>query len=286
MIGMSLRVLITGCNGLLGTAMVQQFNSVGFTTIGVTKDAETPSLCSQTLFGSATDADLISEAMVDIDCVIHLAAIRTPRNDPPREVFEKNSVSSFNVLTMAAERDVKTIIHASSISALGFSFSQTPLAPIYFPINDEHPYRVSDAYGLSKVVDEQTVRYIKRRYQSNIYAIRFPYVGDAAVLLPERAEKIANDSNFGSNEFWSYLEINDAVALTETLIMERPELTDPIFTVVAPNTLAKVPTEELIQRHFPELKDRPTFKDFDGVFAPSKILEKTSFRYRHIYANS
>jgi hypothetical protein len=105
-------------------------------------------------------------------------------------------------------------------------------------------------------------------------------------LLPERAEKIANDSNFGSNEFWSYLEINDAVALTETLIMERPELTDPIFTVVAPNTLAKVPTEELIQRHFPEVKDRPTFKDFDGVFAPSKILEKTSFRYRHIYANS
>jgi nucleoside-diphosphate-sugar epimerase len=266
--------------------MVQQFNSVGFTTIGVTKDAETPSLCSQTFYGSATDAELISEAMVDIDCVIHLAAIRTPRNDPPREVFEKNSVSSFNVLTMAAERDVKTIIHASSISALGFSFSQTPLAPIYFPIDDEHPYRVSDAYGLSKVVDEQTVRYIKRRYQSNIYAIRFPYVGDAAVLLPERAEKIANDSNFGSNEFWSYLEINDAVALTEALIMERPELTDPIFTVVAPNTLAKVPTEELIQRHFPEVKDRPTFKDFDGVFAPSKILEKTSFRYRHIYANS
>ena len=283
---MTSRALITGCNGLLGTAIVRQLNEVGFTTIGITKDKESPSLCSQTFFGSATDQELISEAMVDIDAVIHLAAIRTPRNDPPRVIFEKNSVSSFNVLTTAAERDVKTIIHASSISAIGYSFSQTPLAPAYLPIDDDHPCRVSDAYGLSKVVDEQTVRYIQRRYHSKIYAVRFPFVGDAEVLLPERAAKIANDSNFGSNEFWSYLDIKDAVALTETLINENPVLADPVFAVVAPNTLAKIPTEELIQRHFPDLQDRPTFKEFEGVFTPSKILEKSSFRFQNIYANS
>jgi nucleoside-diphosphate-sugar epimerase len=281
-----MRALITGCNGLLGTAIVQQLNNLGFTTIGVTKDNQSPSLCSQTFYGSAIDSELISQAMVDIDAVIHLAAIRTPKNDPPREVFEKNSISTFNVLSMAAERDVKTIIHASSISTLGFSFSQTPLMPIYLPIDDEYPCRVSDAYGLSKVVDEQTVRYIHRRYHSRIYAVRFPYIGDAEVLLPERARKIASDSNFGSNDFWSYLDLNDAVAVTETLITEEPDLADPIFTVVAPNTLSRVPTEELIQRHFPGLIDRPTFEQYQSVFAPSSLLEKSSFRYRNIYAHS
>ena len=47
---MTARALITGCNGLLGTAIVRQLNEVGFTTIGITKDKEAPSLCSQTFY--------------------------------------------------------------------------------------------------------------------------------------------------------------------------------------------------------------------------------------------
>jgi hypothetical protein len=70
------------------------------------------------------------------------------------------------------------------------------------------------------------------------------------------------------------------------LITEEPDLADPIFTVVAPNTLSRVSTEELIQRHFPGLIDRPTFEQYQSVFAPSKLLEKSSFRYRNIYAHS
>jgi len=283
---MTPRVLITGCNGLLGTAITQRLNDMGCVTIGVTKDKQTPSLCFQTVYGSATNEELISSVMVDIDLVVHLAAIRSPRNNPPREILEENSLSTFNVLSLAAERDVETIIHASSISTFGFSFSQTLLAPTYLPIDDKYPCRVSDAYGLSKLVDEQTVRYINERYNSNVYAVRFPYVGDAEVLLPERAQKIALDSSFAMNDFWSYLDITDAVAVVETLMIEKPELTDPIFTVVAPNTLAGIHTEELIQRHFPGVQQRPRFEEFESVFAPSILPEKSSFRFGALYANT
>lgn len=283
---MTPRVLITGCNGLLGTVITQRLNKIGCTTIGVTKDKRTPSLCFQTEYGSATNAELISSVMVDIDVVVHLAAIRSPRNNPPREIFEENCLSTFNVLSLAAERDVKTIIHVSSISTLGFSFSQTPLVPTYLPIDDKYPCQVSDAYGLSKLVDEQTVRYINERYNSNVYAVRFPYVGDSKVLLPERAQKIAFDSSFAINDFWSYLDITDAAAVVETLMIENPELPDPIFTVVAPNTLAGIRTEELLRRHFPGLQQRPRFKEFETVFSPSILLEKSSFRYRALYANT
>jgi nucleoside-diphosphate-sugar epimerase len=283
---MTLRVLITGCNGLLGTAITQRLNDMGCTTIGVTKDQQTTSLCHKTVYGSATNEELVSSVMIDIDVVVHLAAIRSPRNNPAREIFEENSLSTFNVLSLAAERGVQTIIHVSSISTLGFSFSQTPLQPTYLPIDDGYPCRVSDAYGLSKLVDEQTVRYINQRYDSNIYAIRFPYVGDAEVLLPERAKKIAFDSNFAVNDFWSYLDIIDAVAVVETLMIEKPVLSDPIFTVVAPNTLAGIHTEDLIQRHFPGLQQRPRFERFESLFAPSILLEKSSFRFRRLYANS
>ena len=283
---MTSRVLITGCNGLLGTAITQRFNDMGCTTVGVTKDTQTPSLCFETVYGSATNEELISSVMVDIDAVVHLAAIRTPRNNPPREILEENSLSTFNVLSLAAERDVETIIHASSISALGFSFSQTPLNPTYLPIDDKYPCRISDAYGLSKLVDEQTVRYIDERYNSKVYAVRFPYVGDSKVLLPERAKKISLDQSFALNDFWSYLDITDAVAAVETLMLEKPELLDPVFTVVAPNTLAGIRTEELIARYFPGVQQRPRFEEFESVFEPSILLQNSSFRYRALYANS
>jgi hypothetical protein len=135
-------------------------------------------------------------------------------------------------------------------------------------------------------VDEQTVRYINERYNSNVYAVRFPYVGDSEVLLRERAQKIALDSSFAVNDFWSYLDITDAVGAVESLMIETPELPDPILTVVAPNTLAGIHTEELIQRHFPGVQQRPRFEEFESVFAPSILLEKTSFQHRALYANS
>ena len=282
---MTTRVLVTGCNGLLGTSITKQLNSKGFHTIGLTKDDATPSLCAETYYGNASDSELVSKVMQHIDALIHLAAIRTPRFNPPAEIFETNSLSTFNVLSIAAERGVKLLIHASSISTLGFSFSQTPLTPIYLPIDDQYPCRVSDAYGLSKVVDEQTVRYIKQRYKSEIYAIRFPYVGDSEILLAERARQIRLDSTFGRNDFWSYLHIDDASSVIETLIEEMPEISDPIFTVVAPNTLSNKPTEELISQHFPELKKRPLFKGFESVFSPSLLPQRSGFRFKNIFPN-
>lgn len=282
---MTSRVLITGCNGLLGTAITKRLNERGFYTVGLTKDKRTPSFCKETFFGSASDSEIVSSVMQGIDIVIHLAAIRTPRFDPPAEIVEKNSLSTFQVLSIAAERKASILIHASSISTLGFSFAQTPMNPVYLPIDDNYPCRVSDAYGLSKLIDEQIVRYLKNRYQSNIYAIRFPYIGDRQLLLPQRAKQIDDDSTFGSNDFWSYLDINDAVFAMETLIDENPVFSDPVFTVVAPNTLATLPTEYLLNKHFPMLLERPVFADFQSVFEPSILLEHTSFQFKNLFPN-
>lgn len=282
---MTMRALITGCNGLIGTAITQRLNTLGYFTVGVTKDKERPSFCNETHFGSATDKQLIIEVMRNIDVVIHLAAIRTPRFDPPDVIFKQNSLSTFNVITHAAEVGVHLIIHASSISTLGFSFSQEPLLPQYLPIDESHPCRVSDAYGLSKLIDEQTVRYVRNRYKSHIYAIRFPYVGDAEVLLHQRAAHIEADSGFAKNDFWSYLDIEDAISAIEILISERPLLDDPIFTLVAPNTLSKTPTELLLKKHFPELQKSSKFPAFSSVFVPSILLEKSSFQFTKLFKN-
>ena len=282
---MTSRVLITGCNGLLGTSVTKRLNERGFYTVGLTKDEKTPSQCKETFFGSASDSELVSNVMQEIDIAIHLAAIRTPRFNPPAEIVEKNSLSTFNVLSTAAEREARILIHASSISTLGFSFAQTPLYPVYLPIDDDYPCRVSDAYGLSKLIDEQTVRYLNNRYKSNIYAIRFPYIGDSQLLLPQRAKQIQNDSTFGSNDFWSYLDLDDAVSAMEALIDDIPFLADPVLTVVAPNTLAKRPTEYLLKKHFPDLLERPVFVDFQSVFEPSVLLEHTSFQFKNLFPN-
>ena len=68
---MTPRALITGCNGLLGTAITQRLNDMGCVTIGVTKDKQSPSLCFQTVYGSATDEELISSSFKDSLSHIH-----------------------------------------------------------------------------------------------------------------------------------------------------------------------------------------------------------------------
>jgi hypothetical protein len=69
-------------------------------------------------------------------------------------------------------------------------------------------------------------------------------------------------------------------------VIEQPDLPDPILTVVAPNTLAGIHPDELIQRHFPGVQKRPRFEEFESVFAPSILAEKSSFRFRALYANT
>jgi len=282
---MSQRILITGATGLIGRALADEFRSLGHRTIGLSIDRAGESRCDENYEGSANDPELMQRALRGVEVIVHLAALRSPNLDTPLRTYTLNTSATFNTLSSAAESGVKVAIHASSISVLGFSFSQALLYPSYFPIDEAHPKILSDPYGLSKVADEETVRFIRNRYKIDIYAPRFPYVGDLETLLAKRAAKIAADDSFGTQDFWAYLEIRDAVKAIATFVEERPKLDDPVLHVVAPNTLARTMTRDLMTKHFPRRDWSSIPTGYGSLFDSAKIQANSSFRFQHLFKN-
>lgn len=282
---MKRKILITGATGLIGKALADEFRRLGHHTIGLSIDRADESRCDENLQGAAHDPELMKRALHGVDVVVHLAALRSPNLDTPFRTYTLNTSATFNTLSCAAESGVRVAIHASSISVLGFSFAQERPYPQYLPIDEAHPKSLSDPYGLSKAADEETVRYISNRHKIDIYAPRFPYVGDLEKLLAERAAKIAADDSFGTQDFWAYLEIRDAVRAIATLIEERPKLDDPVLNVVAPNTLARTKTRDLFVKHFPEREWQSIPDGYGSLFDSSKVQAVSSFRFQHLFKN-
>lgn len=279
------QVLITGATGLLGTALAPLLSKNGIRTVGLARDRIELSTCDETFKGEASDSALIKKLLTNVDAVVHLAALRTPHLDTPTNVFLGNTSATFQTLHTAAECGVTKVVHLSSISILGLSFAPRKVLPAYLPIDELHPKVISDPYALSKAADEEIVRFINNKFSSKCYALRMPFVGDLQNLLLERATKISLDDNFGSQDFWSYIEIRDAISAIYAVLTEDISVNDPIFNIVAPNTLASKPTEELLLKHYSEISVRPKFIGFESVFNSTKFLKSTGFEFKYIFEN-
>lgn len=83
--------------------------------------------------------------------VVHLGAIPDPLHHDPRHVHNVNVTSSYNVLRTAADLGVRRIVQASSVNAVGLSY--TPPEHCWLnavPMDEETPYKDEDPYALSK----------------------------------------------------------------------------------------------------------------------------------------
>ena len=97
------------------------------------------------------------EAMHGADAVIHLAAIHNPNIATASLVYATNVVGTFNVHHAAFRLGVKRVVTASSNAIVGWSYSEN-FVPDYLPIDEAHPLRPEDVYGLSKEIGETLAR--------------------------------------------------------------------------------------------------------------------------------
>ena len=71
------------------------------------------------------------------------------------ERFNLNVAMTNNVLAAARHAGVKKIVCGSSLAIYGLYYPLTALQPDYLPVDEEHPLRPQDPYGLSKLVGEK-----------------------------------------------------------------------------------------------------------------------------------
>ncbi len=140
----------------------------------------------------------------DSSGIIHLAAMinleEVTKN--PQRSLEVNVIGTLNMLELARKYDIERIVYASSVAVYG--------EPKRLPVNEDHPKRPTNLYGLTKLYGERLLwlyrdlyglRPIALRY-FNVYGPRMkpgPYAGVVykfiISLLKSRSPIIYGDGN-------------------------------------------------------------------------------------------
>jgi nucleoside-diphosphate-sugar epimerase len=249
------RILVTGASGKLGQAVIEELVAHDYEVVGA--DRRPP---SQQRPGARfaeielSDVGQVAAAMSGSQSVIHLGAIPGPNRHADEVVFANNTRATFAVLQAARLLGVRRAVIASSISALGPSFSPEPTTPLYAPVDEEHPLLGADPYALSKEVDERTAAMFHRRAGMEIAALRFVLV----IRPDEVAESVARlrrNPAAGSRTLWSYVDVRDAAAAAR-LAVEAGGLGIDVFNVAAADTLSEIPTDTLLRKYAPSVEVR------------------------------
>ncbi|QOR71801.1 NAD(P)-dependent oxidoreductase [Ruania alkalisoli] len=282
------RILVTGAAGMIGRSVLWNLRDTAVATTALVLSDPGDLTADRVVVGSASDRRTVEDALDQVDAVIHLAALASPSLGTPEQVFVGNTSATFTVLDAAGAAGVRRISLASSVNALGLRFTPVPgAAPEYLPLDADAVTYAADPYSMSKWVDESTARALQRRYGFDVVALRYPLVGglgDVPELdsrLEEMTRPMAADPASGAPDLWSYLETRDAGrAAIEAL---QPRLCGAhVVYVAAPSTYVPIPTEDLLDKHWPQVsRARP----FPGTSVPLDLDPAESlFGFRARYA--
>lgn len=154
---MTLRVLVTGGSGFLGSSVVPQLAAAGLTvTSGDIRPARTPVPGVTYLDLDVTSAAAVDAAVAGHDVVVHLASIVTPPPGLGEETAYRVDVEGTrHVIAACLTHGVRRLVVSSSGAAYGYHAD----SPAW--IHEDQPVRGNDAFAYSKhkrLVEEELAR--------------------------------------------------------------------------------------------------------------------------------
>ena len=180
------------------------------------------------------DRKRLESSMIDRDVVIHLAALDAAVPATEQAFFEINVQGTWNVLEAAEKTGVQRVVLCSSVAALGIGDQNLP---DYLPIDEKHPCRPRQAYGLSKQVAETVGQCFARRGQVKVVCLRPAFVVFPGLVI---ATALALSEQDGVK--WPYDLPQDSDGLNESLTATRsfiaPEDAADSFVAAARSNLS------------------------------------------------
>jgi nucleoside-diphosphate-sugar epimerase len=277
------RVLLTGAFGRIGRATLQALRAkdISVTAMSISDPGAAADTVDRLFVGDAGDVDLVRAALAEVEAVIHLAALPSPRHGAPVDVFAGNTRATFVVLDEAGRAGVRRAVIASSYAILGLPFAERVLHPPYFPIDEHTPLQVEDCYALSKQVDEATAHMVARRYGMDVVTLRFPFVCDDELRATRLRLTLADSGSTAAREAWAYLDVRDA-ADAALLALTAPLTGVHSMFLAAPETLAPYPTEDLIRKYHPTSEIRRPLPGRTTPIDLGPVARLLGFQARHL----
>ena len=243
------KIVVTGGSGRLGQFVIRELLAHRYEVLSLDRVPPREKLCATWIADLRNAGDLF-EAANGAYGVVHLGAYQAPNLAPDAETFSNNVTATYNLLRAAADLGVKKVVIASSTAAFGFIYAKNLWAPDYLPLDESHPSKPQDSYGLSKVVGEQIAESIATAHEvMTISSLRFPGVNFDLSYASFR-DRWLNPQTRASG-FWSYIDARDA-AIACRLALEVKFRGHEVFIVSAPNNCMTQPTLELIRKYLPQ----------------------------------
>ncbi|KAF0138399.1 MAG: hypothetical protein FD122_3802, partial [Stygiobacter sp.] len=225
-------------------------------------------------------ADVLA-AVKGYDAIIHSAGIPHPLEDSAERVFRVNVNGTFNIFEAAAQNGIKKVVFTSSESTLGFAFMVNRMTPEYIPIDETHPTRPQDTYGLSKVVCEQICRTYSAKYGIRTVALREPWIWvPEEGTIPFYKQLVAEYENWNKN-LWTYVHVFD-VAQAHRLAVEKDlENQCETFFITAKENWTGKDSRELIHKFYPEVKKfAESFSGAQAIISHNKAKQFLGYEPR------
>lgn len=202
-------VLITGANGIVGTAIVDSLggrSEYAFTGLDVEPHPD-----RETIVADVANYDELRPAFDGVDAVVHMAVYAPGFVDESWEdILRVNVRGTRNVLRAAADAEVESVMFGSTNHVVGM-YEREHAPEIYDPtfeltVDHTDPVRPDSTYGVSKLFGEHDGRFFveTNAYPKRFYALRIATVGPASEDHPyAAAERGVEDGRWerGSDEY-------------------------------------------------------------------------------------
>lgn len=248
-----MNILVTGGNGTVGKYIVDELiwhnHAVGVLDI-------VPPKRNDVRFHNTDVLNLsdVCNVVQGYDAVVHTAGIPHPLNDPPEKIFEANVNGTFNVLEASARSGIKKVVFTSSESTLGFAFMTNRMVPEYIPIDEQHPLRPQDPYGLSKVIAEQICKTYSARYGIRTICLREPWIWVPEDGMVSFYKQLVEQYTNWHKNLWTYVHVYDVAQAHRLAIETDLENVHEIFFITAKENWTGLDSKELLARHYPEVQ--------------------------------
>jgi UDP-glucose 4-epimerase len=269
-----MRIAVTGSSGFVGTYVMRELLSHGHEAIGVDirEPASDGAGSAEFRIADLKDSASLVRAFAGAEAIIHLAAVPDPGIVSPEELFGVNVLGTFNALEAAVSVQAQRFVAASSEGALGFSFRKLDMAPLYLPIDEEHPLRPQDEYSLGKVLTEEMCRSYTRRGSLSTVCLRTCYVWDPSLGGLDRI----NDPAGAYGMLWLYVHATDA-ARAYRLACEAPDIENETLFIAAQDCFSSHPTGELLERFYPDVPVRQELGTYSSLITGARARDVLGF---------
>ena len=170
-----MRILVTGSTGFIGSHVCEALIGAGHEVVGLTLSGEArvvqalrDSQCFSLVQCDLSKPGALETALVgsSFDAVVHLAAKLPATNNLDALPFvTHNVVGTVNLLSYINANQISKLILSSSMSVYG--------VPEYVPVDEQHPTRPYNIYGLTKLEAEWYAKLFAQNSDLHVIVLRY-----------------------------------------------------------------------------------------------------------------